>query len=65
MRKFEKYGPVVEARIVRDPRTGSSRGFGFVVMQRDKDRDEAIYDLNGGEWDGRKLLVEKARNPLV
>ena len=47
-RKFEKYGPVVEARIVRDPRTGSSKGFGFVMMERDKDRDE----VRGGGGDG-------------
>lgn len=25
---------------------------------------QAIHDLNGREWEGRRLLVEKARNPI-
>jgi len=28
---FEQFGKVKEAQIVRDPVTGSSRGFGFVT----------------------------------
>lgn len=38
-RKFEKYGPVREARIVRNPRSGESRGFGFLIMENDDDVD--------------------------
>ena len=38
-RKFGKYGKVRDARIVRNPRTGESRGFGFVVMDHDDDVD--------------------------
>jgi RNA recognition motif-containing protein len=133
-RKFEQYGPVIEARIVRDPNTGASKGFGFVELERERDRDEvrrlaggagrraggglggrrvlllelagcagcagcararecavlgalatspalahrrhrpatatatapqAIRDLDQREWDGRRLKVEKARNPMV
>ena len=30
-RHFQEYGKVKEAQIVRDPLTGSSRGFGFVT----------------------------------
>lgn len=38
-KKFEKYGPVREARIVRNPRSGESRGFGFLIMENDDDVD--------------------------
>ena len=38
-RKFEKYGPVKDARIVRNPRSGESRGFGFLIMENDDDVD--------------------------
>ena len=38
-KKFEKYGPVKEARIVRNPRSGESRGFGFLIMENDDDVD--------------------------
>lgn len=61
-RKFDVYGPVKEARVVKNPGTGESRGFGFVIMTDDKDVDDAIADLNGGEWNGRRLLVERARH---
>lgn len=39
-RKFDTFGPVKEARVVRNPATGESRGFGFVVMTDDKDVDD-------------------------
>ncbi len=43
-RKFEKYGRVMEARVVRNPSTGESRGFGFVAMDHDDEVDE-VSDL--------------------
>lgn len=61
-RKFGKYGKVRDARIVRNPRTGESRGFGFVVMDHDDDVDRAVRHMDGREWNGRRLLVERARN---
>ena len=97
--KFEKYGPVKEARIVRNPVNGESRGFGFVAMKYEEDVDsvrifatgilpgtqvcsaalesvvrelhcvrfggpcmQAIRTLDGAEWQGRRLGVERARN---
>lgn len=37
--KFEKFGAVKEARIVRNPVNGESRGFGFVAMKYEEDVD--------------------------
>ena len=37
--KFEKFGPVKEARIVRNPVNNESRGFGFVAMKYEEDVD--------------------------
>ncbi len=59
--KFSKYGTVLEARVVRDNYSGSSRGFGFVSMSTDAEVDDAIAGLNGREWDGRRILVERAK----
>ncbi|KAK9823768.1 hypothetical protein WJX72_005368 [[Myrmecia] bisecta] len=61
-RKFDRFGPVREARIVRNPRTGESRGFGFVMMEAEEDVDRAIRALDGMDWNGRRLLVERAKN---
>ena len=99
--KFEKFGEVKEARIVRNPVNGESRGFGFVAMKYEEDVDvvgicsrhiphaclstlfscsqslssfgkyspklcglwmQAIRTLDGAEWQGRRLGVERARN---
>ncbi|CAK0783347.1 hypothetical protein CVIRNUC_006546 [Coccomyxa viridis] len=60
--KFEKFGAVKEARIVRNPVNGESRGFGFVAMKYEEDVDSAIRTLDGAEWQGRRLGVERARN---
>eukprot|EP00850_Spirogloea_muscicola_P013984 SM000097S24837 [mRNA] locus=s97:415623:416743:- [translate_table: standard] len=65
-RKFGRYGKVLDARIVRDPRqvlltTRESRGFGFLTLETDEDADDAIRALDQSEWDGRIVLVEKAK----
>lgn len=41
-KKFEKYGDVTLARIVRNPVNGESRGFGFVDMKDDDGADEVF-----------------------
>ncbi|KAH8910475.1 RNA-binding domain-containing protein [Coniochaeta sp. PMI_546] len=55
---FGKFGTVVDARIVRDPR-GLSRGFGFVYMSSDNEVSNAIAELNGSFWHGRRVHMEK------
>ena len=37
------------------------RGFGFVEMESETDEDTAIETLDGAEWMGRELRVNKAR----
>lgn len=61
--KFSRYGRVTEARVVRHPTTRESRGFAFVVMSNEREAEEAARDMNGRDWNGRRLLVEIARNP--
>lgn len=42
-------------------RTGDSRGFGFLSLERDEDADAAIRALDQTEWNGRIVLVEKSK----
>eukprot|EP01026_Neomeris_dumetosa_P083237 TRINITY_DN96382_c0_g1_i2.p3 TRINITY_DN96382_c0_g1~~TRINITY_DN96382_c0_g1_i2.p3 ORF type:complete len:279 (+),score=48.90 TRINITY_DN96382_c0_g1_i2:109-945(+) len=60
-RKFQRYGRVREARIVRNQRNGESKGFGFVVMDTEDEVRDAIKSLDGSTWRGRRLIVERAR----
>ncbi len=58
---FEVYGEVTTAKIVTDKFTGSSRGFGFVEMTNDAEAQKAIAELNGKEFQGRKMVVNESR----
>lgn len=58
--KFEEFGPVEEAVVVKDRDTGRSRGFGFVRYAEDNDAQAAIAAMNNVEFDGRTIRVDKA-----
>ena len=59
---FSEAGQVESAVVVTDRDTGRSRGFGFVEMSTPEEADEAINRFNGRDMDGRRLLVEKAKD---
>lgn len=56
---FEKFGPVVSAKVAIEKETGKSKGFGFVEMQNEQDGKDAIEHLNDISL-GKKPLVVKA-----
>ncbi|TDZ65915.1 Cold-inducible RNA-binding protein [Colletotrichum trifolii] len=58
--KFEEFGAVEEAVVVKDRDTGRSRGFGFVRYQQEGDAQKAIAAMNNVEFDGRTIRVDKA-----
>ncbi|CAK4031853.1 rna recognition domain-containing [Lecanosticta acicola] len=58
--KFEEFGQVDEAIVVKDRDTGRSRGFGFVRFQDDSAAEAAIQAMNNVEFDGRTIRVDKA-----
>lgn len=58
--KFEEYGVVEEAVVVKDRDTGRSRGFGFVRYASEDEAHKAISEMNNVEFDGRTIRVDKA-----
>lgn len=58
--KFEEFGQVEKAEVVRDRETGRSRGFGFVLFVQEADAEAAIVAMNNAEFDGRTIRVDKA-----
>ncbi|KIW07611.1 uncharacterized protein PV09_01561 [Verruconis gallopava] len=58
--KFEEFGQVEEAVVVKDRDTGRSRGFGFVRFAQESEADAAIQAMNNMEFDGRTIRVDKA-----
>lgn len=58
---FAKEGKVTESRIVSDPRTYESRGFGFIGYATEQEQDDAIKYLDDSNLQGRAIRVEKAK----
>lgn len=58
---FSEYGTVKRVSLPTDRETGRMRGFAFVEMAEDAQEDAAIAELDGAEWMGRQLKVNKAK----
>ncbi|MCT7961134.1 RNA-binding protein [Laspinema sp. D1] len=58
---FAEYGTVKRVNLPTDRETGRPRGFGFVEMDTDAEETAAIEALDGAEWMGRDLKVNKAK----
>ncbi|MCI0469724.1 MAG: RNA-binding protein, partial [Nitrospirae bacterium] len=60
---FSQAGEVESVKLVTDPSTGQSKGFGFVEMTSEEDAKKAITSLNGSMYMERTLSVDEARPP--
>ena len=58
---FAEYGTVKRVHLPIDRETGRKRGFAFVEMDTEAEEADAIAKLDGAEWMGRELKVNKAR----
>jgi RNA recognition motif-containing protein len=58
---FAEYGAVSRVSLPIDRETGRLRGFAFVEMTDEAKEDAAITELDGAEWLGRQLKVNKAK----
>ncbi|MGL5083190.1 MAG: RNA recognition motif domain-containing protein [Microcoleaceae cyanobacterium] len=58
---FSEYGTVKSAHLPTDRETGRMRGFAFVEMATEAEEEAAIAALDGAEWMGRDLKVNKAK----
>ncbi|MGB3136321.1 MAG: RNA-binding protein [Nodosilinea sp.] len=60
-RVFAEYGDVKRVSLPTDRETGRPRGFAFIDMAAEAQEDTIIESLNGAEWMGREMRVNKAR----
>ena len=58
---FADYGSVKRVHLPTDRETGRPRGFGFVEMSTEEEEAAAIEALDGAEWMGREIKVNKAK----
>ncbi|XP_006882329.1 PREDICTED: nucleolin-like [Elephantulus edwardii] len=57
----ESFDGSIRARIVTDPETGSSKGFGFVDFNSEEDAKAAKEAMEDGEIDGNKVTLDWAK----
>ena len=58
---FKEYGNVKRVQLPTDRETGKVRGFAFVEMETEAEEDKAIEELDGADWMGRTMKVNKAK----
>ena len=58
---FTEYGKVKRVQLPTDRETGKLRGFAFVDLEEEAHENAAITALDGAEWMGRDLKVNKAK----
>ena len=58
---FAEYGTVNRVQLPTDRETGRVRGFAFVEMSSEDEETAAIEALDGAEWMGRDIRVNKAK----
>jgi len=58
---FAEYGSVKRVQLPKDRETGKVRGFAFVEMETEAEEAKAIDELDGAEWMGRSMKVNKAK----
>lgn len=54
---FEPFGKIDEIKLIKDPTTGRSQGYGFVTYVNSDDAKKALDQLNGFELAGRPMKV--------
>jgi RNA recognition motif-containing protein len=59
---FEVMGNVDTVKLIRDKRTGKSKGYCFIEMPDRKEAMEAINAIDGKDVSGRSLRVIKAHS---
>lgn len=58
---FSEFGPVVSSKVIYDPSTGASRGFGFVEIEDKFQSYAAIDNLDCSFFEGNIISVKEAK----
>jgi RNA-binding motif X-linked protein 2 len=59
---FSQYGEIVDIHLVRDKKTGKSRGFAFIAYEDQRSTVLAVDNLSGARVTGRTIRVEHVDN---
>ncbi|UZJ51461.1 hypothetical protein CBS101457_000781 [Exobasidium rhododendri] len=63
-REFEMYGPIARIRVVTD-KNGKSKGYAFIVYEKERDMRSAYKDAEGIKIKGKRAMVDVERGRTV
>ncbi|CAH8354161.1 unnamed protein product [Eruca vesicaria subsp. sativa] len=58
--EFEKYGEVINVRVICDHKSGKSKGYGFVLFDSEEAAATALASMNNQLLEGRHIRVAYA-----
>lgn len=64
-KEYAKFGPIERIRVVKDPESGKSKGYAFIVFERERDMTAAYKATNGMRIGDRKVVVDVERGRVV
>merc|ERR1712157_519718 len=62
---FTEYGTITSARVMREPASGTSRGFGFVCFSSPEEAAKAVTEMNNKLILGKPIFVALAQRKEV
>jgi RNA recognition motif-containing protein len=54
---FRKFGRIISARVMTNPQTGQSKGYGFVSFGKTEEAAAALHEMHGAMLGNRPLVV--------
>ena len=63
--RFGDYGAITSAKVMTDPETGKSKGFGFVCFSNPDEATKAVSEMNQQLFHGKPLYVALAQRKEV
>lgn len=59
--EFSRYGTITSAKVMREDKTGHSKGFGFVCFTTTQDASKAVAEMNGRMIASKSIYVAPAQ----
>jgi U1 small nuclear ribonucleoprotein len=65
LREMEQFGPIKDLKIIKDDKTGKSKGFAFCEYENEDDMKRAYRAADGMRIEGREIVVDVERGHTV